>query len=110
MIRRVRGLVVALLVSPAVACGGGSDGSGSDGGAGAQDGGPDSGVPSTVDPSNQFAAESDEWSVPENGLTEGFVGPSSSTSYRYWTTIDIDGDRRLDIVEIGCSYFLDRVL
>ena len=104
MITRGRALVIALLVWPAGACGGDDDGgAGADGGASGEDGGADSGVPSTVDPSNQFSTTSEEWSVPESGLTEGFAQPSSFTSYRYWTTLDIDGDRRPDIVQTGST-------
>jgi hypothetical protein len=104
MIRSVRALVVALLVSPAVACGGDDgDGSGADGGVGGGDGGPDSGVPSTVDPSNRFTPDSAEFAVPESGLDEGFVQTFSNTSYRYWTTMDLDGDHRVDIVQTGAT-------
>ncbi len=104
MIRSDRALVVALLAQLAVACGGGDGGAGSDAGAGGDDGGgADSGVPSTVDPSNQFTTESEEFAVPESGLTEGFAQTVSSTSYRYWTTMDLDGDRQIDIVQTGAT-------
>ncbi len=104
MIRSVRALVVALLALPAVACGGDDGGGSSDAGAGNGDGGgSDSGVPSTVDPSNGFSTSSDEWAVPESGLAEGFAQPSSFTSYRYWTVMDVDGDRRPDIVQTGST-------
>jgi hypothetical protein len=105
MTSRVRGLVLALLVVPAAACGGDGDGGagGADGGAAGEDGGADGGVPSTVDPSNQFASASDEWPVPDNGLADGFALTAASTSYRYWTTMDLDGDRRLDIVQTGST-------
>jgi hypothetical protein len=90
-----------LAVSPG--CGGGGDGSGADAGAGEDGGRSDSGVPSTVDPSNQFAENSQEWAVPDNGLDEGFVQPFIFGSYRYWITMDIDGDQQLDIVQTGSS-------
>jgi hypothetical protein len=91
----------ALLAPLAVACSGGDGGAGSDGGAG--DGGDrsDSSVPSTVDPSNRFADESQEWEVPDNGLDEGFVQPSSFASYRFWSLLDVDGDGLLDIAHTG---------
>ncbi len=96
-------IALSLLASASFACGGG-DGSGADGGQGGDDGGgADSGVPSTVDPSNRFEVDSEEWSVPESGLSEGFAQPSSFTSYRYWSTMDVDGDGRPDIVQTGAS-------
>jgi len=102
-----RGLwwTAAVAAGLAIACGGGDDGgTGSDAGTGGEDGGgPDSSLPSVVDPSNQFAVDSQEWSVPDSGLTEGFAQPSSFTSYRYWSTVDIDGDRRPDIVQTGST-------
>jgi len=99
MVRSDRALVVVLL--GAVACGGG-DGSGADAGNG-DGGGADSGIPSTVNPSNRFALESLDWAVPGSGFDDGFVQPSSATSYRYWTTFDVDGDRRPDIVQTGAT-------
>jgi hypothetical protein len=93
----------AMLAPLAIACGGGDGGgSGSDGGSG-DGGGADSNVPSVVDPSNQFSTDSEEWSVPESGLEDGFAQPSSFTSYRYWSTLDVDGDRRPDIVQTGST-------
>jgi len=95
-------IAVALLASGSFACGGG-DGSGADGGPDGDGGGKDSGVPSTIDPSNRFALESQEWSVPPNGFEEGFAQPWSATSYRYWNVFDVDGDRRIDIVQTGAT-------
>ena len=94
-------IAMSLLASGSLACGG--DGGGADGGPGGDGGGPDSGLPSTVDPSNAFATEAQELSVPKSGLDEGFAQPSSSADYRYWTTMDIDGDRWPDIVQTGAT-------
>lgn len=99
MLRSGRALVVLLLA--AVACGGG-DGSGADAGNG-DGGGSDSGVPSTVDPSTRFALESQDRAVPESGFDDGFAQPWSATSYRYWSTLDVDGDERPDIVQTGAT-------
>lgn len=92
-----------VVTSLAIACGGGDGGGAGPDGGPAGDGGGDGGVPSVVDPSNRFASESQEWSVPESGLEDGFAVSSSFTSYRYWSTFDVDGDRRPDIVQTGST-------
>jgi hypothetical protein len=44
-----------------------------------------------------FAAAT-KWSVPQTGLSDGVYARSQATSYRYWTTIDLNGDRKPDLV------------
>jgi hypothetical protein len=90
----------AVLLPLAFGCGGG-DGAGSDGGPGDGGANADADVPVAVDPSNRFAAQAEDLSVPESGSAEGFNQPSSYTSYRYWTMLDLDGDDRPDIAQTG---------
>jgi hypothetical protein len=88
-----------LLALAHAACGSGDSGGSPDGG----DGETDSGVPSVVEPSTRFAAAAEDWPVPASGFDEGFAQPSSATAYRYWSTLDVDGDRRPDIVHTGAT-------
>lgn len=39
-----------------------------------------------------------KWSVPQTGPSDGVYARSQATSYRYWTTIDLNGDRKPDLV------------
>src|SRR5262245_2895251 len=88
-----------LLALVHAACGGGDSGGSPDGG----DGDTDSGVPSVLEPSTRFATTAEDWPVPASGFDGGFAQPSSSAAYRYWSTLDVDGDRRPDIVHTGAT-------
>lgn len=49
------------------------------------------------------------WSVPQSGLYYGFYGTSASTSTQYWSTIDITGDGKPDLVQTGDSTKMQQV-
>ena len=42
-----------------------------------------------------------KWSVPSNGLSDGIYTKSSTTALRHWATIDVNGDRKPDLVLTG---------
>lgn len=39
-----------------------------------------------------------KWSLPKNGLDDGFYAATAATSYRHWSTFDINGDSKPDLV------------
>jgi hypothetical protein len=95
-----RSLWFAAMLAPlAIACGGDGGGAGPDAGSDQVD----SGVPTVVEPSNRFSFAAEDWRVPASGFDEGYAQPSSSAAYRYWGTLDVDGDRRPDIVHTGAT-------
>jgi hypothetical protein len=49
-------------------------------------------------PSNNFAQDPTSWLVPEAGWTEGFHSANNAASYYHWSTFDIDGDGKLELV------------
>ena len=53
---------------------------------------------SAVTPSNNFAQDSTAWAVPEAGWSEGFHSAANGASYYHWSTFDIDGDGKLELV------------
>ncbi len=81
------------------ACGGG--GGGADAGSGEDEA--DGSVPTVVQPSNQFASAAEDWRVPASGFDEGFAQPASASAFHYWSTLDVDGDHRPDIVHTGAT-------
>jgi hypothetical protein len=48
-----------------------------------------------------FATTAAAWSVPDIGLSDGPYTPSSATGVRWWSTFDLDGDGRPDLVQTG---------
>ena len=50
-----------------------------------------------------FAPEWVRWAVPESGLPDGFFAPWYMNGQRYFTTMDISGDGRLDLVQTADS-------
>jgi predicted secreted protein len=58
-------------------------------------------APMVVKPGTHFMDSASNWSVMPSGLSDGFADPSSNTSYRYWTTMDLNGDGHPDIVHTG---------
>lgn len=46
-----------------------------------------------------FSAISVDWRVPGSGLADGFSQPVSTVSVRQWTTMDLDGDGKVDLVQ-----------
>lgn len=43
------------------------------------------------------------WPVPPNGLADGFFATSSAVSLKQWSTFDIDGDGRPDLVQTAST-------
>lgn len=41
------------------------------------------------------------WALPASGIYDGFYATSESTSSRYWTTLDLNGDGHPDLVQSG---------
>jgi hypothetical protein len=52
---------------------------------------------------NGFSEIPVRWPVPESGLEDGFFVPSWSMGERWFTTMDLNGDRRPDMVQTGTS-------
>ncbi len=48
-----------------------------------------------------FAATATTWATPDIGLSDGPYTTSSATGVRWWSTMDMDGDRRPDLVQTG---------
>jgi len=46
-----------------------------------------------------FSPLSVDWRVPGSGLADGFNQPASAVSVRQWTTMDLDGDGLVDLVQ-----------
>ncbi len=50
-----------------------------------------------------FAPDFIRWSVPESGQSDGFFAPTWSHGTRWFTTRDLDGDGRMDLIQSGDS-------
>jgi len=60
-------------------------------------------------PATHFADQAENYPIPASGLSDGFGRSFSFASYRYWATIDLDGDRYLDIVHTSDTAFTARI-
>src|SRR5262245_39339996 len=59
---------------------------------------PDGGTPPTM-PASQFSATATEWSVPVRGSMYGFDAAALQVSPWAWSTFDLNGDRKPDLVQ-----------
>jgi hypothetical protein len=53
--------------------------------------------------SDGFDAVVTSWSIPDNGLDDGFYALDESSDERSWMTLDIDGDGALELVQTADS-------
>ena len=67
----------------------------------------DSSIPAV--PATQFESQAMNATVPSSGLSDGFGQASAFSSYRYWSTLDLDGDGYFELVHTGDTAFTQRV-